>query len=1563
MVGPKEMFKRNLKPAPEILEITDSAQPKTIRHFSPWTSLWKPLLGSVILAAAFFVFQASNVSPQIPGIAQIPGVAAPQAMACSTGSVSATDYWESSTGNTSYSGSRSVTWHSNIITSWCYTYVFANYNGSTWHYLGTASAVGTGWISVMTITAGSDGYANSVVGNSLHFRSCNSVSGGQPAGTCSSGAAGSMDNNLIIDTQTPGTPTITYPTTTLFTNVGSGTVTWAKPSVGPSDINAYYVNWRFATPDGAGGCYGTGGNSGWYSAGSSPSWVPGWGANTCFQFQVYAVSNSGIGGSASNWSAWVIMDNQIPTAGGHLNATCFVPGQTVAIYDGGSGDPAPSSGWPWGGGMWFWVSNGVGTGWTSSGSWGFTVPTPGANTQGTYYAQEYIRDNVGNALNNGTNQSNPLVIAYNVDNTSPANAHVSGNPAYTNSSTVVFSPSATAGGCAGITDVQISNDGSHWVDEGGINNYNIGWDFTNTDFWGNGAQGTHTVYIKFNEGGNANWAQTSFSFVYDYTAPTGSLNINSAAAYTGSTAVTLNPSATDTGGSLTATMRFSNDNSTWGDWVTYATSYAYTLPPGEGNKTVYVQYKDNAGNPSGSYSHSIILDTTAPTCSISYTLNTKSTAISLTLAGTDTGGSGLTLMSFESENYYTNLWSVLTAQVSYSTSYAYTLPVTVDGLYDIRAHFQDAAGNTSYCDGGWLRYDTTAPTGSININSGASATKSIAVNLNLSATDPLGVSNYNSGLDLMTISNDNATWSSYAYSTGQGWTLSAGDGIKTVYVKFTDKAGNVSSVYSHNIILDTLPPTITWTYPTTTLSYLANVTPFTLTWTEVDTGSGVATRSGLVQTATATNNTCVGWTAGTVVTVSSQTSSPVTPISGTCYRLALTATDGAGNTATVTSNPILVDSTAPAGSATITAGTLGNNNWYKTNPTVTITGSDLQSGVASLTYRLDGGSLTTYTTPFVVTGNGTHVVAWTVTNNAGLSTGGTLNFQTDAAPPVTTITCNGATCASSWYTNAAVTVVLSGYDANAGVLNTKYTLNGGGNTTYSGAISVSAEQVNILTYWSTDLAGNIETTNTINIKIDHSAPTVMFGCAGTPGPGYANNTCGPSNWFVGSPVTVTLSGTDAVSGLASLSYQVDGGSTTNLSSPPNSTSFTVSGDGKHTISLCDRDVAGNQTCTGSFVYIDSAPAPITYTITPTSPDGLANWYVKDPAISLSTTDATSGFNDPLWATDNLAGLYYQIDGASPQKTTSLTNTIATSFSLSDGNHTVIYWTIDAAHNTSSQTSVTVKVDTIRPHSLFSANNGNLNTDHLTTIPVSLSSSDAGSGTANSAVHFSIDGGLSWGAWLPLAADGSYSGTVAFPNGASITSGSLFTLEEQVRDNAGNLGIPRTGPSPTGELDVAPNLGVIFAVSPVNAGACSQTVYLTSSNKVTWPTEQSFCLAPQIGSLGTPVGTNGNGALIGVPWTNDGDPITVYSFAALTDTTYLSGPTTDANGKVHFTPKAETAAGVSVTVTFTANVAFWLPSQLDNNGAPKLGEVPQKIAPMNFTVSGLIVILNSGTLTQ
>jgi peptidoglycan hydrolase-like protein with peptidoglycan-binding domain len=97
-------------------------------------------------------------------------------------------------------------------------------------------------------------------------------------------------------------------------------------------------------------------------------------------------------------------------------------------------------------------------------------------------------------------------------------------------------------------------------------------------------------------------------------------------------------------------------------------------------------------------------------------------------------------------------------------------------------------GGTSYVA------DTTPPTNtSISIAAGEANTSTTAVTLTLAATDAVQ----------MMISNNSdfsgASWESY--STSKTWTLTSGNGNKTVYAKFRDSALNSSTAVSDTIAL------------------------------------------------------------------------------------------------------------------------------------------------------------------------------------------------------------------------------------------------------------------------------------------------------------------------------------------------------------------------------------------------------------------------------------------------------------------------------------------------------------------------------------------------------------------------------------------------------------------------------------------------------------------------------------------------------------------------------------------------------------------------------------------
>lgn len=103
----------------------------------------------------------------------------------------------------------------------------------------------------------------------------------------------------------------------------------------------------------------------------------------------------------------------------------------------------------------------------------------------------------------------------------------------------------------------------------------------------------------------------------DTTAPSGTVSINNGAAFTLSPSVNLKLSATDPApGTGVSKMRFSNDGVNWTAWQTYATNKAWTFTSTNGTKTIRVQYKDNAGNPSAVAKDTIVLDTAAPSAPV-----------------------------------------------------------------------------------------------------------------------------------------------------------------------------------------------------------------------------------------------------------------------------------------------------------------------------------------------------------------------------------------------------------------------------------------------------------------------------------------------------------------------------------------------------------------------------------------------------------------------------------------------------------------------------------------------------------------------------------------------------------------------------------------------------------------------------------------------------------------------------------------------------------------------------------------------------------------------------------
>jgi hypothetical protein len=266
---------------------------------------------------------------------------------------------------------------------------------------------------------------------------------------------------------------------------------------------------------------------------------------------------------------------------------------------------------------------------------------------------------------------------------------------------------------------------------------------------------------------------------------------------TNSTTAILSIQATDNYDDL-ADVSLSINGWQWSAPQPFSSQIAWTLPGGDGPKTVFLQVRDGSGNVSAVASDTIVLDTVAGTALLTVNSGqaaTNSLSASLSLQSADPA-SDVAEMRFSNTNNCAD-WS---AWEPYGTAKTWPLAPGGDGARTVYAQVRDSLGNVSPAFSDAIVYDTAAPAlSSLAINGGALVSTSSAVNLDLPASD------VGSGVAEMAFSNDGGnTWSAWeAYAPTKSWTLAPGDGAKTVQARVRDAAGNISSTASASITVDT----------------------------------------------------------------------------------------------------------------------------------------------------------------------------------------------------------------------------------------------------------------------------------------------------------------------------------------------------------------------------------------------------------------------------------------------------------------------------------------------------------------------------------------------------------------------------------------------------------------------------------------------------------------------------------------------------------------------------------------------------------------------------------------
>ncbi|MFM7187741.1 MAG: OmpL47-type beta-barrel domain-containing protein [Armatimonadota bacterium] len=239
-----------------------------------------------------------------------------------------------------------------------------------------------------------------------------------------------------------------------------------------------------------------------------------------------------------------------------------------------------------------------------------------------------------------------------------------------------------------------------------------------------------------------------------------------------------------------------------------------------------------------------------------------------------------------------------------------------------------------------------------------------------------------------------------------------------------------------------------------------------------------------------------------------------------------------------------------------------------------------------------------------------------VTDSGG-STSATQRFMifdplgVDNRPPVTTIAYSRERASGQWFAGPVdVTLTAADVAGGSGVKSITYKVDGGQPTTYQGnklQLDFTSDGLHSLSYFATDIAGNIEPEQSIRLDIDSVPPTL--DASSTP-----------------DGKTITLTAADSLSGIDRVLYRLDGGSEQVYS-------FPIVLDGKrHKVVAASMDKASNTSATNSIVV---NIAPLQVTVPSSSPGGYPVPVIvrlTDPApaggLSVAMTSSSTVFVVP-----------------------------------------------------------------------------------------------------------------------------------------------------------------------------------------------------------------------------------------------------------------------------------------------------------------------------------------------
>ena len=445
------------------------------------------------------------------------------------------------------------------------------------------------------------------------------------------------------------------------------------------------------------------------------------------------------------------------------------------------------------------------------------------------------------------------------------------------------------------------------------------------------------------------------------------------------------------------TIQYRHQGGPWTDWLvgTTLTSETFTADPSWGLYEFRSIATDRAGNvesaPAGNDTWTIV-DVLAPLSRV-VSLPMYQTSLDFTVSwGPQFDTTDIATYRIEVRDNG-GAWTAWIA----STTATSSLFSGADGhTYEFRSISTDRAGNVESIPPGndtWTIVDVTPP---------GSAVAPLSLYITI-ATFAVSWGPSGGTTDIATytleVSDDGGAWTpvaGYIDTVVTSGTFTGIDGHTYAFRSIaTDRAGNVEPAPAGNdtwTVADLSAPLSSHTLAGPSGAngwYLGSVT---VTLTAADGTSGVASISYRIDNA--------AW--------QTYTAPFVVATDGT-HTIEYYASDVAGNDETAWNVPLRIDTVAPATTSSL-SGTAGTGGWYRSDVVATLSAADASSGIASTSYRIDGGSWQTYSGPFFVSGDGMHTLDYYSTDRAGNAAAAvSIAVNVDAtAPGVTTASPRGA---------------------------------------------------------------------------------------------------------------------------------------------------------------------------------------------------------------------------------------------------------------------------------------------------------------------------------------------------------------------------------------------------------------------------------------------------------------------------------------------------------------------------------------------------------------------------